>query len=187
MPGTPQKVILPYGQPAACAGEVTRRIDSDSRINAELVTNLGFGLGVAPGTLTKSCLLPSGPTSVLLGVTSIERRFSAGTFGQLDTQSVPPGLRPKASIDVLTEGRIWVVVDADTVIVPGITRAFWRWVGDGVSNNLIGTFRHTDDGRVVDVRRQVLFVSLMLDAADVLHGAGSQKIAEVVVARSNQA
>lgn len=187
MPGSAQTKILAAGQPVAVAGEATKFIDGESCINAEAATNLGFGLGVKPGTKVKEVLLPTASNSVFRGVVVQNRMHSPGTFGDIDDSGSPPGMKPKTSVEILAEGRCWVVVDGDTVITPGVTRAFWRFETDGASNTLVGTFRHNDDTHVVDVRGQVLFVSGVMDAADVLKGAGSQKIAEVMISRSNKA
>lgn len=189
--GSAQKKILGFGQPAAFAGECTRKIDSTSALNKMTSTNIGFGLGIKPGVNVKEGLLPSGSGDKLLGITVWNGTEAPGTFGSIDQVSSPPGMTPNTMMEVLTEGRIWVVVDADAAgnITPNVTRAFWRFQSDGVNNTLVGTFRHNQDAgpNCIDVTDQVLFVSAVFDAADILNNAPpNTKIAEVVVSRSNK-
>jgi hypothetical protein len=183
MSATPQSTILPFGQPVGFAGQVTHREDTQSAANKEATSNIGFGLGVKAGTNVKEALLPTASSSVLAGIVTNESVTAPGTFGGLDKDGSPPGLIPKTMMELLTEGRIWAEVDADVTITVN-TGAYWRFESDGASNTKKGTFRNTDDGHVVDVRKKVTFKSGKFLAADQLTG-GTQYIAEVYVSISN--
>lgn len=174
--GSAQTTILPYGQPVAFAGQCTHKEDSTTAVSKEASVNIQFGLGVKPGTKVKEMLLPTASSSVLLGILLQNQVYAPGTFGEVDQTSTTKGVIPNTLGEVLKHGRAWVIVDADTSITPNVTRAYWRFETDGGSNTLVGTFRHSDDGHVVDVRKQVLFTSGIFTAAD-----GATKIAEVSV------
>jgi hypothetical protein len=179
--GSAQTTILAAGQPAAFAGMCTQKLDSNSAASRETSLNIQFGLGVKPGVKVKEMLLPTASSSILLGILLQNQVYAPGTFGEIDQTGTTKGIIPNTMGEVLTEGRAWVIVDGDASITPNVTRAYWRFETDGASNTLVGTFRHTDDGHVADVRGQVLFVSGVFTAAD-----GVTKIAEVVVSRSNK-
>jgi hypothetical protein len=178
-----QTTILPSGQPVGFAGQVTHQMDTSSAVNKESSLNIGFGLGVKRGTNIKECKLPSASSSVLVGITTNKAVSAPGTFGRLDQDGSPPGMIPDSMLELLTEGRIWVEVDADAA--PAADQgAYWRFETDGASNTKKGVFRETDDGHVVDVRKKVIFKSGAFAAADQLTG-GTTKIAEVSVSISN--
>lgn len=174
-----QSVILPFGQPPGFPGQVTRRIDSDSAVSKETVNNIGFGLGVKPGTNVKEMLLPTASTSKLLGITINNAVSAPGTFGGLDQTSTPDGITPNGMGEVLNNGRIYAQVDADAVPAKE-TSAYWRFESDGASNTRVGTFRETDDTHVVDTRKQVKFNGAKFKSVDQLTG-GSTWIAEVMI------
>lgn len=171
-----QTSINPAGQPIAVAGQAVdtgEGADDVSRFNGESSSAIGFGLGVKPGTYDHDVKLPT-TGCTFGGVTMWSAAHVPGASnGDLDTTSTPPGIKIKGRIDVRRRGRIWAQVDADTSITPGVTRAYLRFESDGVSNTLVGTFRHSDDGHVVDVRKQAVFVSGVRTAAD------GSKIAEL--------
>ncbi len=66
----PQSTILPFGQPIGFAGQVTQEFDTQSAANKMVSTNIGFGLGVKPGTNVKEAILPSTINDVLAGITT---------------------------------------------------------------------------------------------------------------------
>lgn len=171
-----QTSILAAGQPVGFAGMSTSKTDSISANNAEASTNIGFGLGVKPGTTSRAALLPTASGSVLLGVVLNNMTYSPGDFGSIDQDGTPPGLIPDTLMEVIRQGRVFVVVDADAAVTPNVTRLFWRFESDGASNTLVGTFRHVDDTHVVDTRGQVLAVGPIFTAAD-----GTTKICEVYI------
>ena len=180
--GTAQTTINAYGQPSAIAGMMTQERDALSAVSKETVNNIAFGVGVKPGTNAKEALLPTASSSVLLGINVVFKTHAPGTFGDIDQSSATTGMKPNTQLHVLREGRCFVQVDADTVIAaPNVTRAYWRFETDGGTNTLVGTFRHSDDGHVADTRKQVLFVSGVLTAAD------GTKVAEVAVSAENSA
>lgn len=181
--GSSQTTILPFGQPIGFAGQVTHEVDSDSAANKESSTNIGFGLGVKAGTYVKEALLPTASSSVLMGITTNRAVYGPGTFGRIDQAGTPPGMIPDTMMNLLTEGRMLVEVDADAA--PSKNQgAYWRFESDGVSNTKKGTFRETNDGHVVDTRKKVIFKSGAFLAADQLTG-GTTKVAEVSVSISN--
>lgn len=181
--GSAQTTILPFGQPIGFAGQVTHLVDSESAINKESATNIGFGLGVKRGTNLKEALLPTASNSVLMGITTNIAVTAPGTFGGVDQTGSPPGMIPNSPMQLITEGRVFVEVDADVTITPD-TGAYWRFESDGASNTKKGTFRNTDDNHVVDTRKKVTFKSAKFRAADQLTG-GTTYIAEVSVSISN--
>ena len=170
-----QTVINPAGQPQAVAGQVSdsARCDIISRFSEEVTTRMGFGLGMKPGVKDHAILLPTASSSVIEGIVKFGFNHAPGVSGDLDQLSTPPGLKPQSSIELVRRGRIWVQVDADTVITPNVTRAYCRFETDGASNTLVGTFRHSDDTHVIDTRKQCMFVSGVRVAAD------GSKIAEL--------
>src|SRR5579864_3418421 len=176
MGASPQSTILPFGQPVGFAGQVTHRIDTQSAANKEASSNIGFGLGVKPGTNAKEALLPTASSSVLAGIVLNEAVSAPGTFGGIDQSGSPPGLIPNTMMELLTEGRCLVKVDADTVVTIG-AGAYWRFESDGGSNTVKGTFRHNDDGHVVETTKKVTFKGAKFLAADQLTG-GTTYVAE---------
>ncbi len=179
----PQTVILPFGQPIGFPGICTREVDSSSASNAESATNIGYGLGVKPGTHIKEALLPTTGCK-LAGITVNRAVFAPGTFGSDDQTGSPPGQIPDSMMTLLTEGRIWVQVDADSTPTNG-AGAWMRFETDGASNTLRGTFREGDDGHSVDVTKAVTFKSGKYLSVDQLTG-GTTYIAEVYVSVSNK-
>ena len=179
--GTPQTSILPYGQPPFIAGQVTKLIDAASAANKDSVA-IDFGLGVKPGSHVKEALLPTASSSVFDGLVVWEAIDAPGTFGNIDQSSTPPGIKPNAMMTVLREGRGVAILDGDATVTPNVTRLYWRFETDGASNTKVGTFRHSDDGHVVDTRNQVLAVGPVFTGPD-----GVQKLCEVYVSTSNKA
>lgn len=180
---SPQSVILPFGQPAGFAGLPTQILDTASASNAEPTTNIDFGLGVKPGTNVKEALLPT-TGCLFAGVTMWGAVYAPGSFGEIDQTGSPPGMIPDTMMTLLTEGRIWVQVDADASPTIG-GGAYLRYETDGASNTKRGTFRHASDGHTVDVTKAVTFKSGKFLAADQLTG-GTTYIAEVYVSASNK-
>ncbi len=176
--GQAQTVILPYGQPAGYPGLATRIIDSLSAANKEASLNIGYGLGVKPGTLVKEAKLPTASSSVLMGIVLNIDTNAPGSFGGIDQSIAVDGVRPDYMLEVCTDGRCFVQVDGDASVTPNVTRLYWRFETDGGSNTRVGTFRNTDDGHVVDTRAQVIAVGPIFASADVLNG-GTTKICEV--------
>jgi hypothetical protein len=164
--GSPQTSINTAGQPIAFQGLVTKKLDSLSVSNYEASANLQPGLGVKPGTGQRTALLPTASSSVFMGIVAAAAAYAPGSFGELDQASTPAGYIPDTLFECVTKGRAWVQVDADCAITPNVTRAYWRFETDGASNTKVGTFRHTDDGHVVDTTKQCIFRSGVFTAAD---------------------
>ena len=171
--GTAQTSILAAGQPVGFAGLVTLELMAKAAANKEVTLNIQAGLGVKPGVKVSEALLPTASSSVLFGIVAQVQAFAPGTFGEVD-QGAQPGYIPNTSMTVLQTGRIFVIVDADAAVTPNVTRLYWRFETDGASNTLVGTFRNTDDGHVVDTRKQIIAVGPIFTAAD-----GTTKICEV--------
>ena len=170
--GTAQTTILAAGQPVGFAGLVTLELMAKAAANKDAL-NIQAGLGVKPGSKVSEALLPTASSSVLFGIVAQVQAFAPGTFGEID-QGAQPGFIPNTMMNVLETGRIFVIVDGDAAVTPNVTRLYWRFESDGASNARVGTFRNTDDGHVVDTRKQVIAVGPIFTAAD-----GSTKICEV--------
>jgi hypothetical protein len=179
--GSPQTTILAAGQPVGFAGMATRVFDSKSAANKEASANIQAGIGVKPGTAVSGVLLPTASSSVLEGIVKQLQSYAPGTFGEVDQGSTPPGYVPNTMLEIVQEGRIFVVMDADAAVTPNTTRLYWRFETDGASNTIVGAFRNTDDGHVVDTTKQVKAIGPIFTAAD-----GVTKICEVYVSVSNK-
>lgn len=178
--GQAQSVILPYGQPAGYPGQPTHITDTHNAANKEVSASIRFGIGVKPGTNVGEALLPTASSSILDGITINRQVYAPGTFGNLDAV----GMITNTIMELGTEGRMYVLVDGDTV--GGVdVRAYWRFESDGGSNTIIGTFRDTNDTHVVDTTKQVVFKGFPFSSVNVLTG-GTEKICEVYVSISNK-
>ncbi len=183
-----QTTVNPAGQPVAVAGQLSDNqegVDIVSRFNAEASANIAFGLAVAPvGTQIRDGVINmAGSGDVVEGVNVWGFNHMPGSNGDLDQTSTPPGLRPKAGLQVIQRGRVWVVVDAGvTSIVPNIDRAFVRYSANG-GNTVVGAFSNaTDSGHNTDITKQAIFRSGIFLSAD-----GVTKIAELDVDFVNKA
>ncbi len=175
---TAQTTILAYGQPGGYAGQPTQVLDTQSAANNEASLAIGYGLGVKPGTLLKSMLLPTANSSTLAGVILNEMVYAPGTFGNVTSV----GVTVNTIATLLTEGRCYVVVDSDTV-AGNDTPAYWCFQTAG--NSVIGQFRDTDNGNTVDTTKKVTFKGSPFAAPDVLTG-GTTLICEAYVSISNK-
>ena len=189
MSGTPQTVILPYGQPVAIAGLATDSILSWSAVNKDPNSyNIAPGIGVTPDGSTQLGVMNfSANTQKLAGVASVLQVYGPGSFGGIDQGSTTKGYRPNVQFPLLLEGLVWVVMDGDATVTPNVSRGFVRFQSDGVNNTLIGAFRTAQDGgtNCIDVTTEVLFKSPIVSAADVLTG-GTVKICLAYISTSNK-
>lgn len=178
--GTVQTAIQPYGQPIAFQGLVTHLEDSESLINKEASLNIGFGLGVKGGTLTKEAKLPTSNTDKIRSIIVQNDQYTQGTFGDLDASGSPPGITPNSPCEGLKHGRCWVEVEAGITISPNVDRGYCRAVANG-GNSKLGAWTNAADGsNTIDCTTQVLFVSAAYTAPD------GKKIAEVFVNFGNK-
>ena len=170
-----QTSVNPFGQPQAIAGQGVQNGEEQDQtvMNAEASANMRFGIGVKPGTLDREVLLVTANNSVVEGVTLFDFDHSPGTFGDIDPTPVTGGLKPQKLLQVREWGKIWVQVDPSVVtIVPNVDRGFCR-ASANAGDTVIGAWRNTDDGHVIDATKQALFTSGVRIAAD------GSKIAEL--------
>lgn len=179
-----QTAVNPAGQPAAVAGQITDNqegMDIVSRFNAETALNIDFGLGVAPGTERNAVkVMANGECE---GISVQDFRHSPGVSGDVDQTSALPGLKPKAGMQILRRGRIWLRLDKSvTSVTPYVSRGYCRYTADGTTNPLVGAWAIADDtGKTKDCTKQVQFVSGIFTAAD-----GTSHIAEADVDFTNK-
>ncbi len=178
---TAQTVILPYGQPFGYPGQLSApgsQYDSQSGANKEASASMRFGCGVKPGVNVKEVLLPTANSSILAGVLLNQMVYAPGTFGNVSAT----GIIPNTVGEFITEGRCYVEVASDTVAGNDV-RGYWCFETAG--NSVIGQFRDTDDGHVVDTTKQVVFKGTPFHSADVLEG-GTTMICEAYISISNK-
>lgn len=161
-----QTTISRSGQPAAFAGlPADGSIKDDvSAFNLEASLEMPFGIGVK-WSGERGALLPSAANSVMKGINLFNANHQTGVDGDLGTT----GLKPKAALNIRRFGRLWLLVDVGIAVdtfTPGTTRGYCRFETDGGSNTQRGTWRHTDDGHVVDCTSQVLFISKVILSAN---------------------
>lgn len=168
-----QTSISRSGQPRAIAGMVadTGIKDDVAAFNTDVVS-IPFGTGVKWDGET-GAKQPSASGSILKGIIRWDASHQTGTNGDLDST----GLKTKAEMYCRRRGRMWVLVDVGIAVgsfTPGTDKGYCRFESDGGSNTVIGAWRNTDDGHVVNASGQVTFISTVILAAD-----GVSHIAEV--------
>lgn len=187
--GSPQNVILPYGQPVAVAGEFEKALYTLSAINADGASiPITPGLGVAPDATTElGAITFTANSQKLFGVAGVLRALGPGSFGGLYQDSGVKGYKKNVQFPLLQEGLIWVIMDADATVTPNVSKGFVRFETDGASNTLPGSFRSAQDGgsHCIDVTSLVSFRSPIVSAADVLTG-GTVKICLAYISASNK-
>lgn len=176
-----QTVINKAGNPVAVAGQLSDNgegVDIVSRFSEESSAELAFGTAIKPGTALRSVKKLTAITETVEGFSVWGFNHSPGSSGDLGTT----GLKPKAGLQVIRKGRLYVVVDPSvTSITPYIDRAHIRAVANG-GDNVIGAVNKAADGiTTIDSTKQVQFVGALMLAAD-----GVTKIAEVEVNFTNE-
>lgn len=164
-----QTSIPRSGQPRAIAGMVAdnRSIDLVSAFNAEASAVIPFGVGVVnPGT-ERQAKLPAAGSDIFMGVSTWGLAHQPDTGGFDLVSGAAGGIKPKGSLELCREGRIWVVVDPGvTSITPYSDRPFLRYSTNG-ANNVIGAFgKASDAGKNIDLTKVGQFVSDVVTAAD---------------------
>ncbi|SRR5258707_258302 len=116
------------------------RDDIRSLVNTD-VLNVPFGVAVAQGNIgtngDNAAVLPSGSTFKFLGAVAHSHTYDNGPNGLL----TPTGLKPTAVLDVLSQGRIWVLVEE---AVNAEDPAFVRFVA-GPGGTQLGAWRKSAD------------------------------------------
>lgn len=171
----PQTSINAAGMQRGMAGDLADSGDSDvlSSFSSESSTQIPFGVGVKPdGTYggVGGVLLPTASSSKIKGIVVRDLNHVAGGSGVGDLGTT--GLLPKAGFGVIRTGRVIAQVDAGvSSITAFVDRAFCRFESDGGSNTVIGRWRNTDDGHVVDTSAQAVFASDVFTLPDGTKGA----------------
>jgi hypothetical protein len=184
-----QTSINKAGQPVGFPGQLSdsmEGVDVVSRFNQEAAAQMPFGIGVKPGTVRDGVKLPAAQADVIEGIVKWGANHmpanAAGTIGDLGAT----GLLPKAGLEVVRRGRMYVVVDPGIAagagaITPYVDRGYCRAVVNG-GNNVVGAWTNAADGvNTIDCTKQVQFVSDVRLAAD-----GVTKMAEVEVSFNNK-
>lgn len=177
-----QTSINKAGQPVGFPGQLSdsmEGVDVLSRFNQEAAAQMPFGIGVKPGTVRDAVKLPAAQADVIEGIVKWGANHmpanATGTIGDLGAT----GLLPKAGLEVVRRGRMYVIVDpglAVGAITPYVDRGYCRAVVNG-GNNVVGAWTNAADGAdTIDCTKQVQFVSSVFLAAD-----GVTKMAEVDV------
>lgn len=166
-----QTVINPEGQPAAIAGMIADSNDITdvvSRFSEEASAEIPFGYGVVQGTATQGVKLPSGSGDIPVGVNVFGYNHMPGTIGDLGTT----GLKPKAGLQVLRQGRIWVQLDQDvTTIAPNTDRTYLRYSANSPNLSPGRWAKAADSGHTIDLTKVGVFVSGAVAFADGTKGA----------------
>lgn len=123
-----------------------------SYFNAEASAECAFGRAVKFGATDDAALLPSVETDKILGIVLYSSRYDNGTNGELGTT----GLKPKAMMDILRKGTLWVVVEDGCA--PG-DRLWIRAVAGGDPEFLGGCNNADDSTDMVDCTKQGLWMS----------------------------
>jgi hypothetical protein len=182
-----QTTVSAGGQSAGVAGQIADSLDGPdivSGFNMEATAQMPWGIGVRvqPGSTGDGFLLPTGntggPQLDIAGVNVFShdhhRAANADSAGNFGGDLGSTGLNPKAVLQVLRDGRIWVPVE--TNVVPG-DRAFCR----GVATGTFGQGIWSGTGLVaagaapsfhIDCSKQGVFRTATFTAAD-----GSTKVA----------
>lgn len=105
----------------------------DSFINGESSAEIAFGVAVCQGTLDNEALLPAAAADLLKLTGIVLHSHDYNKDNELGTS----GLKPEVAMNVLTHGRVWVVIDED-VLPTSAVRV--RHTSDGGGK---GTFRKT--------------------------------------------
>lgn len=139
---------------AAIAGQLADLSQADIRsfVSEEASAEIPFGTAVVQGTAEKGALIPSAYDDIAMGVLV----HSHATEGLYDQTS---GLDPKAELNILNRGRVWVT--AATAASIG-DRGFIHYTG--AQKGRIGNTNTTDT--VLDTSAQIRFLTASTEAGD---------------------
>jgi hypothetical protein len=129
---------------AAFAGMLADNSDNDiiSRTSSEVSAEMPFGVCLAKGATDGTALLPATIDDELIGVLLHSHAYepdSATSPGDLGTT----GVKPKAGLNLLWRGRMWVTVEQ---AVNQYDPCFVRFVANGAGKLQPGAFRKDSDG-----------------------------------------
>lgn len=119
---------------AGQSGDSSNKQD-DSFINGESSAEIPFGVVVQQGTADNECLLLTATSNVLIGVTLHSNNY------QLTTELGTTGVKPNVTMNVRSQGRVWVTVEE--AVTPA-SNVLVRAVAAG--SEVAGAFRDTADG-----------------------------------------
>lgn len=120
--------------------------DIKSYVQAESSAEMPPGVMLMKGTGDRDAKLPDAETALLIGVLGHTMSWAPSELGST-------GVKPKASLPVVREGRRFVITE--DAVVPG-QRAYVRFAGTGQK----GAFRGTAVvGETIDVTGQVAFLT----------------------------
>lgn len=138
-----QTYINPSGQPVARAGVLADNgdiYDVLSAFSEEASAGIPFGVGVKKGTEDRGVKLLTATSETVTGITVYSYNHSPGaTTGDLDSSG---DLKPKAAIDLLNKGRVYVYVEE---AVSAGDRGYCRAVANGAGKTVIGGWRKSQD------------------------------------------
>lgn len=121
--------------------------DIVSGVSQEASASIPFGIVIVRGTIDDGVKLPTAEADIPRGVTVHSLAY------EMDVTIDENGVRPKAMINVLRRGRIWVPVETD--VVPG-DKPHVRYAGTGQA----GALRNSAvSGETMDITSQGEFVS----------------------------
>lgn len=119
----------------------------ETRINAEGSAEIPFGVFVVKGGSVgdPGCVLPTASTvKLVLGPVVHSHAYSKGINGELGTS----GLKPKAVLNILVKGRIWVLSETDAAVGDPV---FVRYAS-GAGGTQLGAVRNaTVSGEMIDL------------------------------------
>lgn len=107
---------------------------TESMVSEEASAEIPFGVCVAQGVADSQCELPDASGDKLVGMVQHSHAYAKGDGGELGTT----GLKPKACVNVLRKGRMYVV--AETTIAAG-DRLFVRYAA-GAGGTQLGALRN---------------------------------------------
>lgn len=121
--------------------------DIVSGVSQEASASIDFGLGVVRGTIDDGVKLPAAEANVVKGVVVHSHAYEP------DVTVDDDGIKPKAMVNVLRRGRIWVTVV--TAVAPG-DRAYLYFAG----SNPKGSWGNAEVvGETIDTSLQAEFVT----------------------------
>ena len=129
--------------------------DIKPMINREVSAEIAFGRAVKFGSTTDetSALLPDSENAKIAGILCHSHGYTHGYTGA-DLGDI--GLKPGSVMNVLRKGRVWVIVEDDTLIGD---RLWVRGQADGDPEFLGGLCVADDSTDTVDCTNQGVFVS----------------------------
>jgi hypothetical protein len=142
----PQTSYANQSATAAFAGMLADGSDNEvsSYVQAEASAEVAFGRMVKHGTLDTDALILTAGTNKLAGIVTHAHNYAK------DTELGSTGLKPKAQLNILRKGRVWVAVE-EAVAVGGAVRV--RHTASG-GNTAVGGFATTAEAaKTMDISK----------------------------------